>query len=74
VQRHGHARLDPPRGLRRLLPWLDARVEPGPAFEAFRPLFDGQWAATQAEDWDRADELYQEIKSALRLRTQTAWT
>jgi hypothetical protein len=48
-------------------PWLDARVEPRPAFEAFRPLFDEEWAATQAEDWDRADEVYHEIKNALRL-------
>ena len=48
-------------------PWLDARVDPRPAFEGFRRLFDAEWAASQTEDWDRADELYREINAALRL-------
>src|SRR4051794_36950616 len=48
-------------------PWVEARVEAHPEFEAFRPLFDAEWAATDSEDWDRADELYGEIKQAVRL-------
>src|SRR3954447_8949031 len=48
-------------------PWLDATVEGQPTLEAFRSLFDEEWAATEAEDWDRADELYREIASKLTL-------
>ena len=48
-------------------PWLEARVEARPAFDGIRPLFDAEWAASQVEDWDRADELYRQINAALRL-------
>jgi hypothetical protein len=48
-------------------PWLEARFEAQPAFEAFRPLFDAEWAATDSQDWDRADELYREVKKTFRL-------
>ena len=43
------------------------RIEPRPVFAAYRPHFDEERAATQAEDWDVADELHREIKSPLRL-------
>ena len=45
------------------------RIEPRPVFAAYRPHFDEERAATQAEDWDVADELHREIKSPLRLVT-----
>jgi hypothetical protein len=48
-------------------PWLEARVEARPAFGAIRPLFDEEWAATEAEDWDRADRLYRAVNDAVRL-------
>jgi hypothetical protein len=48
-------------------PWLEARVEARPAFAAVRPLFDEEWAATEPEDWDRADHLYRALNDALRL-------
>ena len=48
-------------------PWLTAAVEGQPALAAFRPLFDEEWAVTEAEDWDRADTLVREITDNLTL-------
>jgi hypothetical protein len=48
-------------------PWLAARIEPQPAFEPFRPLFARQRAATEAEEWDRADELHGRVGRELSL-------
>jgi hypothetical protein len=47
-------------------PWLDARVEARPAFEPLRPLFAEELAATEAEEWDRADRLYRAVNDAVR--------
>jgi hypothetical protein len=48
-------------------PWLVARVEHRPGFESVRSLFDEEWAATQAEDWDRAERSYRAVNDATRL-------
>jgi hypothetical protein len=48
-------------------PWLEARVEAQPALERYRELFDAEWAASDAGDWDVADKHYYEIRRALRL-------
>lgn len=48
-------------------PWLEARVEPRPGLERYRALFDAEWAASQAEDWEAADRIYGQFQRELRL-------
>jgi hypothetical protein len=48
-------------------PWLDARVDARPALESLRPLLDEEWAATESEDWKRAERLYRAVNDAARL-------
>jgi len=48
-------------------PWVRASIEELPDFEPYRVLFEAQEQADDAEDWERADALYHEIRDALRL-------
>jgi hypothetical protein len=48
-------------------PRLEARVEAHPARDSLRGTFAEEWAASEAEDWARADRLYAEIRAATRL-------
>lgn len=49
------------------MPWIHADVETLPGFEQFRPVFTEQEHATDAEDWERADACYTQIRSTLAM-------
>ncbi|MEU2134576.1 hypothetical protein [Streptomyces sp. NPDC018352] len=49
------------------MPWMHAEVETLPGFEEFRPLFSEHVRAVDEEDWERAEDCYTQIRSALIL-------
>lgn len=49
------------------MPWVYATIEPLPGLEQFRPLFAEQEQALDAEDWERADACYEQIRSNLTM-------
>jgi hypothetical protein len=48
-------------------PWVYADVEKLPAFEEFRQVFAEQELALDADDWDRVDACYYQIRGALTM-------
>ena len=48
-------------------PWVYGNVETLPAYEAFRQVFAEQEEALDADDWDRVDACYEQIRSALTM-------
>ncbi|MBY8881589.1 hypothetical protein [Actinacidiphila acidipaludis] len=49
------------------MPWTHGKVEALPGFEEFRLLFSEQERAVDAEDWERTEASYIQIRSALTL-------
>ena len=47
--------------------WVHADIETLPGFEPFRAVFAEQERASEAEDWERADACYEQIRSALTM-------
>ncbi|WP_371494175.1 hypothetical protein OG871_03615 [Kitasatospora sp. NBC_00374] len=50
-------------------PWLHGRFVPGPAFPVVEPLFIRSAALAEAEDWEAFDQVYEEIRRAVSLRS-----
>ncbi|MEV6537318.1 hypothetical protein ACGFWD_42860 [Streptomyces sp. NPDC048448] len=49
------------------MPWQHGRFLPEPAFSQFRPWFDKVNAIVEAEEFERFDNAYDRIESALTL-------
>lgn len=49
------------------VPWVHARLAALPGFDEFRPVFEEQEQALDAEDWLRVDACYEQIRSALTM-------
>lgn len=47
--------------------WVHADIATLPGFRLFHPLFAEQERASEAEDWERADACYEQIRSALTM-------
>ena len=47
--------------------WVHADIETLPGFEPFRHLFAEQERAAEADDWERADACYEQIRGALTM-------
>ncbi|WP_328896054.1 hypothetical protein [Streptomyces sp. NBC_00236] len=49
------------------MPWMHADIEELPGFEEFRPVFMEQERAADDEDWERLEDCFERIRSALTM-------